>query len=110
MISSNNRGYNPIKTPNNKELKQKYDLHCKHLKLKGLQPKTIDAYARAIRRIGAYFNGNLDELTETQLKFLFYGCPLIYAAEEPWMDCFSSFLKEVRYTSCCVAAATLICN
>ncbi len=61
-----------MKTPNNKELKQKYDLHCKHLKLKGLQPKTIDAYARAIRRIGEHFNGNLDELTETQLIDYFH--------------------------------------
>ena len=26
-----------------------YIQHCKHLKLKGLQPKTIDAYSRAIR-------------------------------------------------------------
>ena len=32
---------------------QQYQLHLKHLKLKGLQPKTIDAYARAIRRLGA---------------------------------------------------------
>ena len=29
-----------------------YQRHLKHLKHKGLQPKTIDAYARAIRRIG----------------------------------------------------------
>ena len=27
-----------------------YELHQKHLKLKGLQPKTIEAYSRAIRR------------------------------------------------------------
>jgi len=27
-----------------------YELHLKHLKLKGLQPKTIEAYSRAIRR------------------------------------------------------------
>ncbi len=33
-----------------------YERHCKHLKLKGLQPKTIEAYSRAIRRIGAYFS------------------------------------------------------
>ncbi len=32
-----------------------YSLHCKHLKLQGLQPKTIEAYSRAIRRIAAYF-------------------------------------------------------
>jgi integrase/recombinase XerD len=36
--------------------KQNYQAHLKHLKLKGLQPKTIDAYARAMRRIGAYFD------------------------------------------------------
>ena len=29
---------------------QQYQTHLKHLKLKGLQPKTIDAYSRAIRR------------------------------------------------------------
>ena len=33
---------------------QQYDSHLKHLKLKGLQPKTIDAYARAIRRLGEF--------------------------------------------------------
>lgn len=31
---------------------RQYDSHLKHLKLKGLQPKTIDSYARAIRRLG----------------------------------------------------------
>ncbi len=35
--------------------KQNYERHLKHLRLKGLQPKTISAYSRAIRRIGAYF-------------------------------------------------------
>ena len=44
-----------------------YQLHLKHLKLKGLQPKTIDAYARAIRRAGAYFDHRIDALTEAQL-------------------------------------------
>ncbi len=61
-----------MKTPNNKEFKKKYALHCKHLKLKGLQPKTIDAYSRAIRRIGEYFNGNLDDLSENQLIDYFH--------------------------------------
>jgi len=46
---------------------QHYQLHLKHLKLKGLQPKTIEAYARAIRRVGAYFDGQIDALTEQQL-------------------------------------------
>ena len=33
--------------------KKNYQVHLQHLKLKGLQPKTIEAYSRAIRRIGA---------------------------------------------------------
>ena len=49
-----------------------YDLHCKHLKLQGLQPRTIDAYSRAIRRIGAYFDGTLDTLSEDQLLDYFH--------------------------------------
>jgi hypothetical protein len=32
-----------------------YQKHLKCTKLNGLRPKTIDAYARAIRRIGNYF-------------------------------------------------------
>ena len=46
---------------------RQYDSHLKHLKLKGLQPKTIDAYARAIRRLGAYFDYRIEALTEAQL-------------------------------------------
>ena len=48
-----------------------YQLHLKQLKLKGLQPKTIDAYARAIRRIGAYFDHHIDDLSEPQLTEYF---------------------------------------
>lgn len=44
-----------------------YQLHLQHLKLKGLQPKTIDAYARAIRRIGKRFDHKIDNLSEPQL-------------------------------------------
>jgi site-specific recombinase XerD len=46
---------------------RQYQTHLKHLKLKGLQPKTIDAYARAIRRLGEYFDQQIDDLTEAQL-------------------------------------------
>jgi site-specific recombinase XerD len=49
-----------------------YDLHCKHLILKGLQPKTIEAYSRAIRRIGDYFDHQLDHLTSDQLLDYFH--------------------------------------
>lgn len=50
---------------------RQYQLHLKHLKLKGLQPKTIDAYARAIRRLGEYFGQQIDDLTEAQLTEYF---------------------------------------
>lgn len=49
------------------EFDRLYQSHLKHLKLKGLQPKTIDAYARAIRRAGDYFDHQIDALTEAQL-------------------------------------------
>ncbi len=51
--------------------KRHYQTHVKHLKLKGLQPKTIEAYARAIRRIGAYFDHRINDLSEQQLTDYF---------------------------------------
>ena len=51
--------------------KQNYQTHLKHLKLKGLRPKTIEAYSRAIRRIGAYFDYQIDDLAEQQLTDYF---------------------------------------
>jgi integrase/recombinase XerD len=51
--------------------KQNYQTHLKHLKLKGLQPKTIEAYSRAMRRIGAYFDYELSDLSELQLTDYF---------------------------------------
>ena len=50
---------------------RQYDSHLKHLKLKGLQPKTIDAYARAIRRLGGYFDYRIETLSEAQLTEYF---------------------------------------
>jgi integrase len=44
-----------------------YRAHLQHLKLKGLRPKTIDAYARAMRRIGEYFSYRVDALTPDDL-------------------------------------------
>ena len=55
----------------NAEFDQRYQTHLKHLKLKGLRPKTIDAYARAIRRFGDYFDHHIDELSEPQLVAYF---------------------------------------
>ena len=55
-------------TPSNDPIfKRDYQTHLQHLKLKGLQPKTIEAYARAIRRIGDYFGHQLHDLSEAQL-------------------------------------------
>ncbi|MDN5924302.1 MAG: site-specific integrase [Xanthomonadales bacterium] len=49
------------------KFKQQYDIHLKHLTLQGLRPKTIDAYARAVRDAGAYFDYAIDALSEAQL-------------------------------------------
>ncbi|NEX23794.1 hypothetical protein G3480_26615 [Thiorhodococcus mannitoliphagus] len=49
------------------QFKRHYEAHLKHLRLKGLQPKTIEAYARAVRRIGAYFDGDIADVSEQQL-------------------------------------------
>lgn len=46
---------------------RQYQLHLKHLRLKGLQPKTIDAYARGMRRMGEYFSYRVDDLSQDQL-------------------------------------------
>ena len=48
-----------------------YEVHLKHLKLKGLQPKTIEAYSRAIRRVGDYFEHRIEDLTEVDLMDYF---------------------------------------
>jgi integrase/recombinase XerD len=58
-------------TPSEAIFKQNYQSHLKHLKLKGLQPKTIDAYARAMRRVGAYFGYQINDLSESQLTDYF---------------------------------------
>lgn len=60
-----------MKASNEKRFEHNYTLHLQHLKLKGLQPKTIEAYSRAIRRIGERFDGRIDNLTEQQLTDYF---------------------------------------
>ncbi|MBK1702830.1 phage integrase N-terminal SAM-like domain-containing protein, partial [Thiococcus pfennigii] len=58
-------------TASRDHFQSRYDTHLKHLKLKGLQPKTIEAYARAVRRVGAYFDFQIDDLSEEQLVAYF---------------------------------------
>ena len=53
--------------PTDPQFNKYYQKHLKCLKLGGLQPKTIDAYSWAIRRIGNYFDCRIDELTSDQL-------------------------------------------
>jgi integrase/recombinase XerD len=61
-----------MKTASTKaDFDQHYQTHLKHLKLKGLQPKTIDAYSRAIRHMGDYFDYSIDNLSSAQLTDYF---------------------------------------
>lgn len=60
-----------MNTASSTHFDRQYQTHLKHLKLKGLQPKTIEAYSRAIRRIGKRFEGRIDDLTEAQLTDYF---------------------------------------
>jgi integrase len=53
--------------PNDPQFKKYYRKHQKFLKLAGLQPKTVEAYSRAIRRIGNYFDCKVDNMTTDQL-------------------------------------------
>jgi integrase/recombinase XerD len=48
-----------------------YQLHLQHLKLKGLQPKTIEAYSRAVRRVGERFDRQINDLSSQQLTDYF---------------------------------------
>ena len=92
-----------MKTHTAEHFDRQYQTHLKHLKLKGLQPKTIEAYARAIRRIGDYFDQQIDTLSERQLADYFtdlvashswssvkldlYGLKFYYAhvLRQPWV-------------------------
>ena len=53
--------------PPPEDLDHQYQTHLQHLKLKGLQRKTIEAYSRAIRRAGDTFAPQIDDLTVAQL-------------------------------------------
>ena len=60
-----------METSANADFERNYQSHLKHLKLKGLQPKTIEAYSRAIRRVGDRFDKQIDNLSEAQLTDYF---------------------------------------
>ncbi|GAX60480.1 integrase family protein [Candidatus Scalindua japonica] len=56
-----------MKTLSQSDFNKYYQTQLKHLRLKGLRPKTIEAYSRAIRRIGDYFDNQIHDLSEQQL-------------------------------------------
>jgi site-specific recombinase XerD len=60
-----------MKTSTAEHFDHQYQTHLKHLKLKGLQPKTIEAYSRTLRRVGDTFAHQIDDLTVAQLTDYF---------------------------------------
>ena len=50
---------------------QLYDQHLNALKLQGKRPRTVEAYARAVRRIAAHFDRCPDQLAAGELKAYF---------------------------------------
>ncbi|MBT5228941.1 MAG: site-specific integrase [Methylococcales bacterium] len=58
-------------SPYENTFKQNYDSCLKHLKLKGLRSKTIESYSRGVRRIAAYFNDDINDLSKHQLTHYF---------------------------------------
>lgn len=68
-MSSHPSGIKPADFP--EPFARQYCAHLQHLQLKGLQPKTIEAYARAMRRIGAHFNFEVSALSPAQLANYF---------------------------------------
>lgn len=60
-----------MKAPHAADFKQQYATHLKRLRLQGLRPKTVAAYALAIRHAAAYFDEHIDELSEAQLTDYF---------------------------------------
>ncbi|MCP4362887.1 MAG: site-specific integrase [Chloroflexi bacterium] len=41
------------------------------MQLRGLAPKTQDAYLRAVRQLAAYFNKSPDQVTEEEIRAYF---------------------------------------
>ena len=81
---------------------QNYERLLKRLKLRGMQPKTIEAYSHGVRRAAAHFDYCIDELCKDQLTDYFalildqlswstlkhdlYGLKFYYAyvLDKPW--------------------------
>lgn len=68
-MSQHPSGIDPAAFP--EPFARQYRSHLQHLQLKGLRPKTIEAYARAMRRIGAHFQFEVTTLSPAQLADYF---------------------------------------
>ena len=68
---------------------RQYRLHLQHLQLKGLQPKTIDAYARGMRRIGEYFSYRVDDLSQADLVEYFTALKALHSWSGVKLDLYS---------------------
>jgi integrase len=60
-----------MKPKEKKRFNELYERHLNLLKLQGKQPKTIEAYARGVRRVMMYFDCVPDKLTVEQLEDYF---------------------------------------
>ncbi len=60
-----------MRKPSAADFDRQYQTHLKHLNLKVLRPKTIEANSRAIRCIGNHFDHRIEDLTEPQLTNYF---------------------------------------
>lgn len=52
---------------------QHYERLRKRLKLRGMQPKTIESYSHGVRRAAAHFDYRIDDLSKNQLTDYFAG-------------------------------------
>ena len=48
-----------------------YETLLKRLKLRGMRPKTVEAYSHGVRRAGAHFDYRIDDLNKNQLTDYF---------------------------------------
>ncbi len=57
-----------LKNPTFAELHERFK---REIKLQGKSPKTIDSYARSLRRLLTYFDSHPQDLTQDDLKLYF---------------------------------------
>ena len=71
VISTMRYWSNHMNTSQQQRYNYLYEQHLINLRLQGKRPSTIDAYARAVRRITAFFDKSPDTLTTADLKLYF---------------------------------------